>query len=145
MSPETESTVHARVTRRFSASPECVFDSWLDPEKVRRWFAPELGEMVRVEVDPRVGGSFSFMQRRDGEDVDHVGEYFEIDRPRRLVFTWGVPPEPSDSRVIIDIVPLETGCELTLIHEMDAEWADYLDRTEDAWARMLDAIAGTIG
>ncbi len=142
MNPETESSVRARVTRRFSASPERVFDTWLDPEKVRHWFAPELGEMVRVEIDARVGGSFSFMQRRDGEDVDHVGEYLEIDRPRRLVFTWGVPPEPSDSsRVIIDIAPLEPGCELTLTHEMHPDWADYVDRTEAAWARMLDAMA----
>ena len=146
MSPETESSVSARVTRRFSSSPERVFDVWLDPGKVPQWFAPELGEMVRVEIDPRVGGSFSFMQRRDGEDVDHVGEYLEIDRPRRLVFTWGVPPEPPDkSRVLIDITPLETGCELTLTHELHPDWADYVDRTEAAWAKMLDTMDQGLG
>ncbi|WP_335342470.1 SRPBCC domain-containing protein [Polycladomyces zharkentensis] len=46
-------------------------------------------EVVRISLDPRVGGSFSFVVRRQGQEMDHVGEYLEIERPRRLVFTWG--------------------------------------------------------
>jgi uncharacterized protein YndB with AHSA1/START domain len=141
----TEQGINARVTRRIDAAPERVFDAWLDPGQVRRWFAPGLGEMVRIEVDARVGGSFSFMQRRDGEDVDHVGEYLEIDRPRRLVFTWQVPPSKDQSRVIIEIAPLESGCELALIHELHPDWADFVGRAEAAWAKMVDAMAGALG
>src|SRR5207253_792689 len=75
------------------------------------------GQMVRAEVDARVGGSFNFTDRRDVGDVEHVGEYLEIDRPRRLVFTFGVPKySPAMTRVSVDIVPLDTGCELTLTH-----------------------------
>src|SRR5262249_1362124 len=138
---KTEPRVNVRVTRRFSASPEQVFDAWLNAEKVRKWFAPGLGEMVRIAIDPRVGGSFSFVQRRDGQDIDHIGEYLEIDRPRRLVFTWRVPPSQDTSRVSIDIVPLGTGSELTLIHELHPDWADYASRTEAAWTKMLEAMS----
>jgi len=107
-----EPHVIVRVTRRFSASPERVFDAWLDAEKAGRWmFATASGEMVRAEIDARVGGSFCFVDRRDGQDVKHTGEYLEIDRPRHLVFTFSV--DSSDSaRVMIDIVPVGTGCEL---------------------------------
>lgn len=53
----TESRVRFRLTRRFSASPERVFDAWLDPEKAGRFlFATEDGEMVRVEIDPNTPG-----------------------------------------------------------------------------------------
>ena len=63
------------VTRRFSASPERVFDAWLDPDTAGRWlFTTATGQMVRAEVDPRVGSSFTFTERRNGEDVEHTGE-----------------------------------------------------------------------
>ena len=51
-------------------------------------------------------------------DIDHVGEYLEIERPTRLVFTFAVPKySPESTRVSIDIVPAGTGCKLTLTHE----------------------------
>lgn len=137
--------IQAAVTHRFKASPERVFDAWLDQETVMKWMFPK-GDIVRVEIDPRVGGRFSFVDRREGEEVDHVGEYLEIDRPRRLVFTFGMPSmSPDFDRVTVEIVPLETGCELTLTHEMSAEWKEYLDSTKDAWTTMLAAMAKALG
>ena len=41
-----------RVTRHFEASPERVFDAWLDPAQVGQFlFATPGGRSVRVEVD----------------------------------------------------------------------------------------------
>jgi uncharacterized protein YndB with AHSA1/START domain len=134
-----------RVTRRFGASPERVFDAWLDPASARRWmFATPTGLMVRAEIDPRVGGTFRFVDRRDGEDVEHVGTYLELDRPRRIVFAFSVPAySPDADRVTVDIVPLATGCEVTLEHELRPEHATHARRTEDGWRRMLDGLALT--
>lgn len=140
--------VRVRVTRRFDASPERVFDAWLDPDLIGRWLfglTPHDEEMVRIAIDPRVGGTFSFIVRRQGVEIDHIGEYLEIDRPRRLAFTWGVGPDTPDSRVFIDIVPLETGTELTLTHELHPDWADFASRTEAGWTTILNAIATTLG
>ena len=59
-----------------------------------------------------------FVAGRDGRDIDHIGKYLEIDRPRRLVFTLRVPTVwEDDNRVTVEIVPLETGCELIVTHE----------------------------
>ena len=136
--------VNVRVTRRFSASPERVFDAWLDPKTAGKWlFATATGQMVRVEIDARVGGSFYIVERRDGEDAEHIGEYLEIDRPRRLVFTFSVQKDSPDvDRVTIEIVPLGTGCELTLTHEMKPEWTEYASR---GWIMVLDGLAATLG
>src|SRR5437870_1551281 len=93
--------VTVTVKRRFDAAPERVFDAWLSPDMIRKWIfgSPDDEEVVRIAVDARVGGSFSIVLRRKGAEVDHAGEYLEIDRPRRLVFTFGVSPSPDRSRV----------------------------------------------
>ena len=139
MTAETPVTV--RVVRRFDASPERVFDAWLDRETAGKFlFATRTGRMVRVEIDARIGGKFAFVDRRDGEDVEHIGEYLEIDRPRRLVFTFAVPKFSRQStRVSIDIVPDGAGCALTLTHV--GVLPDYANRTEQGWGKILDALA----
>jgi uncharacterized protein YndB with AHSA1/START domain len=128
------------ITRKFDFPMERVFDAWLDPAKASKFlFKTPTGELVRVDIDARVGGSFH-ITRRDGDDVDHVGTYLEIDRPRRLVFTFGVPKFSAQmTRVSIDLKPLATGCELTLTHEgVLPEW---LEPTRGGWGKILDGLS----
>lgn len=157
-----DNSVAARVTRRFAATPERVFDAWLDPDKVRAWWtlsAAAAGRggtesVERVQIEPHLGGSFSILVRRDAKLIDHTGTYLEMERPARLVFTWsaldadaGQQPgqvaredSPDYSRVVIAIAPLPTGCEVTLTHEMHATFSEFVDRAVHAWRTMLEAI-----
>jgi len=145
----TPSPAYARVTQKFTATPERVFDAWLDTAIIGRFmFGPQLRdeEIVRLTLDARVGGTFSFVVRRQGQEIDHIGRYEVIDRPRRLVFTWSVAPQPIDaSRVAVEIAPDETGCILTLTHELAPEWAEYKDRTQQGWRTMVGALQRALG
>jgi uncharacterized protein YndB with AHSA1/START domain len=147
MTTQPQATV--RVTQRFTAPPERVFDAWLDTAMLGRFmFGPSLRdeEIVRLSLDARVGGKFSFVVRRQGQEIDHIGRYLEIERPRRLVFTWAVAPDRDDaSRVVIEIAPHGTGCTLTLTHEMDPKWAALAGRVESGWTKMLAALAERLG
>ena len=120
-----------------------MFDAWLEPEQVEKWMkdSGSMKDLSAVHIDARLGGGFEFVDVREGEKVEHVGHYLEIERPQRLSFTWRVKPEEETSTVVIDIVAQEAGCEATLKHEMTAEWADYADQCEAAWAKMLGGIA----
>jgi uncharacterized protein YndB with AHSA1/START domain len=140
------SPARVRVTHTFAASAERVYDAWLDPARLGRWlFATPTGEMVRVEVDARVGGSFNITERRDGEDVAHVGEYVELDRPRRIVFLLSVPKYSSErGRVEIDIRALASGCELTLTHEVGAVDDERAETVRGGWAGILELLATTL-
>jgi uncharacterized protein YndB with AHSA1/START domain len=135
----------ARVTHLFRDSPERVFDAWLDPAMVGRFmFGPHLRdeEIVSLKTDPRIGGAFSFVVRRQGMLLDHHGKYLEFARPSRLVFSWMVGDEAENpSRVVIDIAEAELGSELTLAHELTPEWADFVPRAREAWSKMLNALA----
>jgi uncharacterized protein YndB with AHSA1/START domain len=140
----TPSRVSIRVTRAFGASLERVFDAWLDPARAAKFlFATPTGAMVRAEIDPRVGGRFCFVDRRDGEDIEHVGTYLEIDRPRRLVFSFGMPKFSSElARVTVEIASRGSGRELTLTH--DGVLPDYAARTEGGWRMILDSMANAL-
>ena len=137
----TDKTAVLTVTHRYAIPPERVFDAFLDVAIARRFlFATATGEMIEAELDPRVGGKFAFTERRpDMGDVRHVGEFLELDRPRRLVFSFGVPQfDPRMTTVSLDLEPDGEGCRLTLTHEGVApEWAE---GTKDGWSRILAGV-----
>jgi uncharacterized protein YndB with AHSA1/START domain len=143
-----ELPAQARVSRRFEFSAERVFDAWLDPALLGRWmFGPGVRDeaVVRLTTDARVGGRFSFVVRRQGQEIEHVGRYLELERPRRLVFTWAVAPDPGEGSVVtIEITPLARGCELRLVHQLEPQWAEYLGRTEQGWRTMVEALARSL-
>ena len=131
--------VTVRLTHRFAATPERVFDAWLDPRTAGKWlFATPTGKITRCEIDPQVGGKF-FIVRVDGDEFEHIGEYLEIDRPRRLVFRFTVPRLSAEySRVTLEFTPLAGGCELRLTHENVL--ADYADRVPEGWTMILNGL-----
>ncbi|RBP43822.1 uncharacterized protein YndB with AHSA1/START domain [Roseimicrobium gellanilyticum] len=136
-----------RVVRRISFPAERVFDAWLDPHLASQWlFSTPSGTMVRAEVDARVGGKFTFTDRRDGEDVEHAGEYLEIDRPRRLVFTFGVPKYSKEfTKVTVEIVPQGDSCELTLTQDVHPDWVHFAPRSQDGWTVIVEGLAASLG
>jgi uncharacterized protein YndB with AHSA1/START domain len=142
-------SVKAIVTKRFAVPAERVFDAWLDPAMLGRWmFGPNVRaeRIVRLGTEPRVGGRFSFVVDRAGVEIDHVGEYLEIERPRLLVFTWATRDRlPETSRAIVELTPLDGACELTLTHVMGEAWAGFADQAAGSWRKMLEALAGALG
>src|SRR4029450_9925830 len=97
---------------RIQARPETVFEFFVDPEKMKRWKGTE------AELDPRPGGTYRVGGIAGGATV--VGEFVEIDPPRRLVFTWGwegdeeVPP--GSSTVEVTLTPDGDATVLHLVH-----------------------------
>jgi uncharacterized protein YndB with AHSA1/START domain len=139
--------IEARASRRFGATAEQLFDAWLNPAMVRGWLTSALRGMglpwhvKTIEIDPRVGGQFIFTDERGHVEARHWGTYLELDRPRRIVFTWIVDPkdEADPSRVTLMIEPDDEGCVATLVHEIDARWVEFLSKTESGWNLLLQS------
>jgi len=139
-----ESKATVRVSRHFEASAEHVFDAWLDPEKVGKFlFKTPAGEMQRVDIDPRIGGAYCIVERRNGVDDAHTGKYRELERPRRLVFTLEDTVGFQDTVVTIEIVPVDSGCELTLTHEGVLQ--EYKDKVQEGWTMIVSSLADVTG
>jgi uncharacterized protein YndB with AHSA1/START domain len=95
-----------RLSRRYAAEVEDVWDAITDPERVARWFLPVTGDL-------RLGGTYQ-LQGNAG------GEIRVCEPPRRLVITWifGEPPGPEDSSIVeVVLAPDRDGATtLTLTH-----------------------------
>lgn len=145
-----------RVQRAYACSADTVYDAWLDPQVARRfWFATPQGEIVRCEIEPGVNGRFTIVDRRPLEaaadqfiEVEHGGRFLQLDRPRRIAFSFGLPQFQShETAVIIDIEPQGDGCELTLRHDlgpMDEETREMLEGAEQGWTMILANLDATL-
>ena len=93
------------------ASPETVFELLTDPAEYVKW----KGRLA--DLDPRPGGRFHVTFK----DSAVRGEYVEVVKNKRVVFTWGWEgPQaaigPGGSTVEIDLEPRGTGTRLHLVH-----------------------------
>ena len=76
------------ISRKINASPEVVFNAWLDPEMLARFMLPGEGMSVpSAKTDPVEGGRFEIVMRAGDQDMPHKGTYTEISRHSRLAFT----------------------------------------------------------
>jgi uncharacterized protein YndB with AHSA1/START domain len=125
------------VTKKFATDGGNVYDGFLDPAIARRFlFATPKGEMVQAEMDADVGGRYTLVERREGVDVLHTGEFLELIRPSLIVFTLSVPMfSPGTSTVRLAIVPAGEGCELTLTHTGIP--VEHAAMAGEAWAGIL--------
>ena len=145
--------IEVKVTHQFRASAQRVYDAWLDPAKVRIWMkgaAQRLGlagDIREVEIDPKVGGKFLFTDMRDGAEARHWGTYLELDRPKKIVFTWitDESEEADPGTVTLTLQPTDEGCLANITHVIDAKWADYIKQTKDGWNSMLQATDELLG
>jgi uncharacterized protein YndB with AHSA1/START domain len=130
--PDPTTPADLVLTERIRATPDQVFQYLVEPDKLIRWMGTE------ADLDPTPGGAFRI--NVTGQDIA-AGTYVEVDRPHRVVFTWGwegsptVPPGSTTVAIALWADGDETVVELThsgLPGGMDDEhrqgWTHYLDR-----------------
>lgn len=138
-------TAAIRVSRRFRAPPERVFDAWLDPQVASQWlFATASRPMAKVAIDARIRGAFRLVEGGGGKAAAYSGTYTEIAPPRRLAFTLSAAHHPrAVTRVEVEIVPLKTGCNLTVTNENVPP--EHASLTETRWTGILYGLGAALG
>jgi uncharacterized protein YndB with AHSA1/START domain len=133
-----------KMTRRFDAPPERLFDAWTDPRLAHDWlFTGPDSESHSAEMDLRVGGKWKIADRRGGVDYTAIGEYLEIERPRRLAFTFGMPQfSPAFTQVTVEIAADGDGARMTLTQE--GLPPEHIPPTEDGWVKMFEALSSQL-
>lgn len=121
------------LTAQLVGSPEVAWEYLTAREHLPKWlgypivFDLEVGGGIEVEIDS--GDRFA-------------GNIMSIDRPRRLVFTWGwrsgpVDIAPGSTTVEMTLEPSGEGSYFQLIHSGLGEWAE---RNIIGWSLKLNRL-----
>jgi uncharacterized protein YndB with AHSA1/START domain len=129
------------VRRTIRASAERVFDAWTQPEHLRAWWGPRPVTCSGAEVDLRVGGRYSIANALpDGKTIVIEGEFREIERPHKLVYTWRMGPgAEATSLVTVRFEVRGEATEVVVVHENVASTSR--DSHEQGWIGCLDGLA----
>lgn len=125
------------VERHIAAPPEQVFAAWINPELACKWLMAS-AESVPGDyaLDTQVGGEWTIHRRSGDKIYTAVGEYVEIDPPRRLVFTFSMPQFAVDvGTVTVEIKPDKSGSLVRLTQSGDRP--GYERSTAHGWEGML--------
>ncbi|HEX9411142.1 MAG TPA: SRPBCC family protein [Actinomycetota bacterium] len=77
------------MTRVFDAPRDLVFEAHSSCEHMSHWWGPRRYEIAKCDLDFRPGGTWRIVQRgRNGDEHGFRGEFREIVRPERIVWTF---------------------------------------------------------
>lgn len=120
-----------------------MFDACTEPRRLAKWWGPQGFSIPSVDVDLRVGGRYRIaMQPPDGELFRLSGEFRDVDRPRRLVYTFiWEEPDPDDRETLVDLELGDLGesTELALTQAPFATEAR-LALHREGWTESLDKL-----
>jgi uncharacterized protein YndB with AHSA1/START domain len=139
-------TTGLRLERTFEAPAEEVFDAWTNPEVLRRWWAAGADWHTPIaEVDLRVGGRYRLSMEDPATGTRHtvVGEYREVRRPQRLLYSWCWEQDDGEpdhvSTVAVEF--REEGDRTTVVLEHTGlESSDSRDRHGHGWSGCLENL-----
>ena len=129
------------VSKTVHAPIEKVFDAWLNPEMLSKFILPMPGmPQPEVENEPQQGGSFTIIMQVGEDKVPHTGQYLEISRPDKLVFSWLSPFSTDGSTVTIDFSEMPDG--RTNVQLRHVKFIDEETRSdhEGGWTNILQVL-----
>jgi uncharacterized protein YndB with AHSA1/START domain len=98
----------------------------------------------KASSDVRRGGAFSLVMSSGDSNCEISGTYVEVERPRRLVFTWIGPPTSNvNTLVTVELNPRDGGTELVLTHER-LPTPEVREGHTIGWGNMLNHLVAAI-
>jgi uncharacterized protein YndB with AHSA1/START domain len=137
----------AVVRRVLPAPPDVVFDEWLDPVGMTEWMCPRPARAVKIMLEPSVGGSLRIDIEDSGISLYVTGQFIEVDRPRRLRFSWSCsawadPSVQSEVTVILE----DHGADETLMTiEHEQLPPEEVDNHQRGWGAITVQLGEALG
>jgi len=133
-----------RIERLIATPPERLFEFWTQPAQIVRWFGPDGCDIPSHDIDVRPGGAWRItMHSAEGGTRTVSGVYRLIDRPRKLVFTWGWDDDKGvrgyETEVTVTFAAAPGGTRLTVLQQ-HFETLEGRDRHNLGWSSSLNRL-----
>jgi uncharacterized protein YndB with AHSA1/START domain len=128
------------ITRMIPATPEEVYDVWVDPKSPG---GPWHGA-ARLIVNPVVDGLFYFAVNHEGRVWPHYGRFVKLERPKLVEYTWmSEATKGAESTVTFTLEKQGADTKVTLRHAGVPD--DALGRQhKDGWEWIFGALANAL-
>jgi uncharacterized protein YndB with AHSA1/START domain len=140
----TPSGLALHLERVLHAPRPVVFNACIDPEELAKWWGPAGFTSPRIEIDPRVGGSYRIaMQPPDAELFYLRGDFCYFDTANSVFYTFvWEEPTPDDQETVVTLSFGDLGRDTAFILDQgpfateerralhEAGWTDSLERLE---------------
>lgn len=145
-SPETA----VQIKRTFAAPREKVFQAWIDPRLMSRWFLRPTAqhEPRMLLLDARPGGRYRFevVSPENGNLYQLTGAFREVQPPERLVFTWRWENQPDFPESVVTVEFRQIGAsdftEVTVNHALLPEAAR--ENHRKGWMGCFDLLESAL-
>jgi uncharacterized protein YndB with AHSA1/START domain len=133
------------VKRVFDAPRERVWKEWTEPERFAEWFGGRRSEvpLCTVSMDVTPGGAWRLttLAGADRRETRWSGEYREVAKPERLVFTISDRPGGAHELVTVVLTDLGDGRTEMLFEQRGSLLPEEYDRAKKGWGIFFDRIA----
>lgn len=139
------------MTREFDAPRERVFDAWMDPDQLTKWFGPAGVDSPRetIVIDPRVGGVWQVVMTWTEGDETKEGPIdaviTELNPPALLVASAKSGEESSSDELEmrLEFEDLDGRTRLVMT-QGPFESEEWVDMTREGWGTSFDKLDGLL-
>ena len=136
----------ATVQRVLPAPPDVVYDEWLDPVGMLEWMCPRPARAVKISLEPSVGRPLRIDIEDGGSSLYVTGTFVELDRPRRLRFTWSCSAWADPSvQSLVTVTLTDHGADETMMTiEHEQLPPEQVDSHRHGWGTIAVQFGGAI-
>jgi len=134
------------VRRVLPARPAVVYDEWLDPVGMLEWMCPRPARAVKISLEPSVGRPLRIDIEDGGSSLYVTGTFVELDRPRRLRFTWSCSAwaDPSVQSLVTVTLEARGADETMMTIEHEQLPPEEVDSHQHGWGTIAVQLGGAI-
>ncbi len=129
------------IIREFAVPKNLVFKALTGHEHIKEWNSPKNLDVTFSKGELKVGGTYSYgMQSGGGPEYVMTGEYKEIDRPDRLVYTQSRLGAPGPETEISITLEEREGKTTMEFHHSGFPSKEFRDGAINGWTQAFEKL-----